>query len=209
MRCQARRGTSLSQAGGGNNEATTVLEDKYVRKSEVLSGKPSEEGRGSAAWADAEFEDDDTAMIAPNDDREELEFEDANARASDARFTTPERNPPTRRYSGEADREDPSKARRVEAGNVEMKNDVADGMNLDSMQVDALELNVVDQLIIGKAIQGSDVLELYSPVRVNAVAAKFGLVPGMSLDLTNGYDFDDKRDQDKAWEVIRKTNLHS
>ena len=36
-------------------------------------------------------------------------------------------------------------------------------------------------------------------------AAKFGLVKGMSLDLNHGYDFDDKKDQDKAWEIIRGT----
>ena len=44
------------------------------------------------AWADAEFETDDTAMAEPNDVREELELEDANAQRSDARFMTPERN---------------------------------------------------------------------------------------------------------------------
>ena len=58
-------------------------------------------------------------------------------------------------------------------------------------------MNAIDQLIIGKALQGSDVLELYSLVRVNAVAAKFGPVTGMCLDLTNGYDFDEKKDLDK------------
>ena len=143
-------------------------------------------------------------MVEPNGDREELELEDANARRSDARYMTPERNPPVRRQSGEVDRDDPSKTRRLDDENVEM-NDDAGGMNLDSMQSEVLGLNAVDHLIIGKALQGSDVLELYSPVRVNAVAAKFGLVPGMSLDLTNGFDLDEKKDQDKAWEVIRRT----
>ena len=80
-------------------------------------------------------------------------------------------------------------------------------MNLASLSTEALELNAIDQLIIGKALQGSDVLEVYSPVGVNAVGAQFGLVPGMSLDLTNGYSFDKKKDQDKAWEVIRRTKL--
>ena len=57
-----------------------MLEDKDVHQYEVLSGKPSEEGRGSAAtpsrtaWADAEFEIGDTAMAEPNDVREELEL---------------------------------------------------------------------------------------------------------------------------------------
>ena len=78
-----------------------------------------------------------------------------------------------------------------------MANDDAGGMSLDSMQSGVLELNAIDQLIIGKALEGSDVLELCSP--------KIGLVPGMSLDPTNGYDFDEKKDQDKAWEFIRWT----
>ena len=77
--------------------------------------------------------------------------------------------------------------------------------NLDSLNTEALDLNAIDQLIIGKALQGSDVLELDSPDGVKAVAAKFGLVPGMSLDLTNGYDFDEKKDQDPVWEFIRRT----
>ena len=81
-------------------------------------------------------------------------------------------------------------------------NDGTGGMDLDSMDTDALAFNAIDQLMIGKALQGSDVLEFFSPVRVNAVAAKFGHVPGMSLDLPNGYDLDEKKDQDKAWEVF-------
>ena len=76
------------------------------------------------------------------------------------------------------------------------------GMNLDSLNTAALSFNAIGQLIIGKALQGLDVVELYSPVRVDAVAAKFGLVPGLSLDLSNGYNFDEKKDQDKAWEVF-------
>ena len=35
----------------------------------------------------------------------------------------------------------------------------AGGMALDSMHTDALEWNATDQLIIGKALQGSDALE--------------------------------------------------
>ena len=56
----------------------------------MLSGKPSEEGRGSAAtssktaWADVDIENEDKEMAEPNDDREELELEDANIRKSDA-----------------------------------------------------------------------------------------------------------------------------
>ena len=77
------------------------------------------------------------------------------------------------------------------------------GINLDSLNTEALEFHAIDELVIGKPLQRSDVLELYSPVRVDAVAAEFALVRGMSLDLTNVYNVDEKKDQDKAWELIR------
>ena len=117
---------------------------------------------------------------------------------------TPELNPPERRQSGEVDRGDPSKTRRVNDESMETNDDTG-GRNLDSLSTEALGLNAMDQLIIGKALQGSYVLELYVLVRVNAVAAKFGLVPGMRLEFANGYDFDEKKDPDNAWEVIRRT----
>ena len=31
---------------------------------------------------------------------------------------------------------------------------------------------------------GTPVMELYSPVRVNGIASRLGIVPGLSLDLT-------------------------
>ena len=37
-------------------------------------------------------------------------------------------------------------------------------------------------------MKGADVTELYSPNRVNAMCADYGLQPGSSLDLTNGWD---------------------
>ena len=58
-------------------------------------------GRGSAAIssntaiADVEFSKDDKETVEPNNDREELELEDANTRKSDARFMTPEGIPST------------------------------------------------------------------------------------------------------------------
>ena len=119
-------------------ENQTVLEDKDVHKSEVLSGKPFEEGRGSAstssktAWADDEFENEEKEMAAPNDDREELELEDASAHKPDARFMTPERHTPVCRQSGEVDRVDPSKTRKVNDENMETNDDTG-GMNLDSV----------------------------------------------------------------------------
>ena len=44
-----------------------------------------------------------------------------------------------------------------------------------------------DKRILTAAISGVDITEIYSLVRVAAVAAKFGLTPGTSFDLANGF----------------------
>ena len=46
-----------------------------------------------------------------------------------------------------------------------------------------------DRRIIASVIKGADITEIYSPERVNKLAARMGLTPGHSLDLTNGWDF--------------------
>ena len=50
-------------------------------------------------------------------------------------------------------------------------------------------LSSVDRRILASVILGVDITEVFSPIRVNQLAAKFGLVPGASLDLTNGWNF--------------------
>ena len=67
------------------------------------------------------------------------------------------------------------------------------------------ELSIVDGKILAACILNVDITEVYSPTRVNAVAAKFGLVPGNSLDLTNGWNFDLQEHRNKAWAMIAKT----
>ena len=62
-----------------------------------------------------------------------------------------------------------------------------------------------EKKIIASVIRGADVTEIYSPVRVNQIAAKLGLVPGYSLDLTNGWDFTLEADRKRAWEFIKET----
>ena len=57
---------------------------------------------------------------------------------------------------------------------------------------------------MASAILGVDVTEIYSPVRVAAVAAKFGMKPGSSFDLTNGWDFTRKEHREKAWNKIKQ-----
>ena len=46
-------------------------------------------------------------------------------------------------------------------------------------------------------------MEIYSPKRVADLAVKFGLVARASLDLANGYDLDNKEDQERAWKIVR------
>ena len=47
-----------------------------------------------------------------------------------------------------------------------------------------------------------DITEVYSPERVNDVARKYGLSPGSSMDLTNGWDFSKKEHRQAAWNNI-------
>ena len=49
----------------------------------------------------------------------------------------------------------------------------------------------LDRKILASVLMNVDVTEVYSPIRVSELAAKFGLVPGSSLDLTNGWDFEE------------------
>ena len=53
-----------------------------------------------------------------------------------------------------------------------------------------------------KLIMGVDITEVYSPERVNKTAAKYGLKPGSSLDLTNGWDFNKREHRRQAWKKI-------
>ena len=66
-------------------------------------------------------------------------------------------------------------------------------------------LDDVDKKILSSVILGVDITEVYSPERVNKLARKFGLVPGASMDLTNGYDFTKPEDRRRAWSEIKKT----
>ena len=43
-----------------------------------------------------------------------------------------------------------------------------------------------DRKVVASVIRGVDITEIYSPQRVNQLASKMGLVPGHSLELTNG-----------------------
>ena len=47
------------------------------------------------------------------------------------------------------------------------------------------------------------VVELYSPERVNKVAKEHGMITGLSLDLLTGWNFDQKEDRDLAEKYVR------
>ena len=51
-------------------------------------------------------------------------------------------------------------------------------------------LDDTDKKILSASSMGVDITETYSPDRVARVARKFGLVPGSSMDLTNGWDYE-------------------
>ena len=67
------------------------------------------------------------------------------------------------------------------------------------------ELSIIDRKILAACILNVDITEVYSHTRVNAVAAKFGLIAGNSLDLKNGWMFDLQEHRNKAWALIAKT----
>ena len=50
-------------------------------------------------------------------------------------------------------------------------------------------LDEVDRRSLASGILNVDFTEVFSPERINKLARKFGLTPGASMDLTNGYDF--------------------
>ena len=57
--------------------------------------------------------------------------------------------------------------------------------------------------ILASILMSVDVTEVFSPAIVNKLAAKFGLLPGASLDLTNGWDFRLASDRNRAWKLVK------
>ena len=65
------------------------------------------------------------------------------------------------------------------------------------------ETESIDNHIIASAILGVDITEVYSPECVNEVAKRHGLVPGSSLDLTNGWGFTKPEHRRVAWKSTK------
>ena len=59
--------------------------------------------------------------------------------------------------------------------------------------------------MVASILKGIDVTEIYSPARVNQLALKFGLAPGHSLDLTNGWNFEEPEARERAWKLIKQS----
>ena len=66
-------------------------------------------------------------------------------------------------------------------------------------------LDEIDRRILASIVMSVDVTEVFSPARVNKLAAKIGLLPGASLDLTNGCDFSLAADRNRAWKLIKSS----
>ena len=55
---------------------------------------------------------------------------------------------------------------------------------------------------ISHLLDSTDVSEVFSPARVAAACNRVRLVPGESMDIKNGYDFDILADRNRCWESI-------
>ena len=150
--------------------------------------------------SEMQFADESNTLIPDAQDPETaIDLEDATARGSDIRIATPDRAPATRRSSTDEGRVPYPKVRRL---SDEVMDTEAEAESPTAMGVDIDALNLCDLEVLDKIIKGVDIMEVFSPARVNQLAVKFGLVAGASLDLTNGYDFDKAEDREKAWKKL-------
>ena len=100
-------------------------------------------------------------------------------------------------------------------------------MDVDSLRVKRKDMKIVSLALLGRSIHevysnsridiavarhsaeammlmSADVTEIFSPERVAGVCKEFGLKPGMSMYIKSGYDFDNKKDRDRCWEVLER-----
>ena len=110
-------------------------------------------------------------------------------------------SPARRWYDGSIDVDMPNDPGASSSGQVPL-NGQEDENSMDAV-FDAFTWE--EKGIIASALKGVDVTEFYSPQRVNKLAANMGLVPGHSLDLTNGWDFDKAEHRVKASRLIKST----
>ena len=89
-----------------------------------------------------------------------------------------------------------NKIRRTIEADVELGEGDDDMLSIDKM-------TDVEKRIMASVIFSVDITEVFSPIRVNEFAAKFGLVAGSSFDLTNGWDFSLDEHRTQAWGRIK------
>ena len=58
--------------------------------------------------------------------------------------------------------------------------------------------------MLAACLNGTDVIEIYSPERINRVCREYGLGAGGSLDLRTGWDFEVEAHRQAALERIRR-----
>ena len=164
-----------------------------------------------------------TTIVRP--EAPDFQLEDSQAPVTSRRVGTPDRAPAVKRTSDDDDDmgEDCMKrARRIsvdesmETPNVPqspaqqmteeehfwMFGNVLD-VELSSMSVKG-KLQMVDLRILQSWLCGVDITEVISPVRVAEAAAKMGLTPGTSFDLTNGWNFELEDHRRRAWKQIKE-----
>ena len=60
-----------------------------------------------------------------------------------------------------------------------------------------------DKKILAAIIRGVDIMEIYSPVRVAGVAARYNLQPGESIDLRTGWDLSKPEQRAKVKKKVK------
>ena len=144
-------------------------------------------------------------------------LEQAPSDPSERRFRTPDRVPAVKRRPMEDGDAEHLRRRIATPGSEDMDDGLVDDRDSplaqwyngtqpsgDPDQTMSF-LDETDRKILASVILNVDITEVYSPVRVNRVAAKFGLCAGSSMDLTTGWDFSKESDIRKAWKVVKET----
>ena len=188
-----------------------VLQDNAVVGTETQS-------RGNVSQGGASGSSD---VFMPD---EEVIVEDAPVEASGqrTRYKTPERPAPIKRRGDDDDDGFDRLRRRIDSPNndgmgapsraedPDMEQDSPlrawyDSETIGEADTSMSELTEVDRRILASAILNVDITEVFSPERINQVASKFGLVPGSSLDLRTGWNFELESHRRKAWGLLHRT----
>ncbi len=90
---------------------------------------------------------------------------------------------------------------RSASGSLSSDAPAAEGMQVD----DATRAQIMQ--IAAKVINEIDITEIFSPVRVVAIAEKMGLIGGLSMDLRTGWDFTRAADRERCRQYIRRVKF--